>query len=156
MVCLQGLFLKRQQEAAEVIAENSHRFFLRQPLLWNEILHGTYRDRWEAMLRRVTERFVRERGSRGVAERLAMAALVGEENLQRIVQLVRRPAVACTSLPWPMRLCVYTPADAPPPHRCSCMWLQPAAAAVPHGVLALWLPHRPSPWTTRSMHRARR
>eukprot|EP00892_Ulva_mutabilis_P012281 jgi/Ulvmu1/9425/UM051_0053.1 len=84
---LQGLFLKRQQEAAVVIAENSQRFFLRQPLLWTEILHGTYRDRWERLLRRVTERFMRKRATRGAVERIATGALIGEDHLQHIVQL---------------------------------------------------------------------
>ena len=86
---MQGLFLKRQQEAAVVIAENSHRFFLQQPLLWDEILHGTYRARWAALLRATTDRFMRERASRATLDRLAAAVLVGEERLQQIVQVVR-------------------------------------------------------------------
>lgn len=75
-----------------MIADNSQRFFLRQPLLWNEILHGTYRDRWLRLLRGVTERFVRERAAAGVAERLAAGVLVGEDRLQEIVRVVRSRA----------------------------------------------------------------
>ena len=88
---LQGLFLKRQQQAAEVLADVSKNTFLAQELLWDEVFHGVWKDRWHALLQRVTDSFVRQRVQAGAAQRIASAMLLGEERLARIVRVARRP-----------------------------------------------------------------
>jgi uncharacterized membrane protein YheB (UPF0754 family) len=86
---LQGLFLKRQHEASEILAATSKNIFLAQDELWREVFRGEWRDRWLALLERVTDGFVRRRLTAHGTRRVAAALLLGEERLARIIREAR-------------------------------------------------------------------
>lgn len=86
---VQGLFLKRQQEAAAAMASMSKHTFIAQPALWREVFTGAWHDRWERLLRDTVEAFVRKKLAAGPLRRMLGAVLLGEARLQRIVSQVR-------------------------------------------------------------------
>lgn len=83
---LQGLFLKRQQEAAVIIAAITVEYFLVQEFLWNEIFFGKNKHKWHSLLARVTDRFLREQVERSASSRVAAAVVIGEERLQKLTK----------------------------------------------------------------------
>lgn len=85
---VQGLFLKRQYEASVELARASKEHFLAQDALWTEVFSGAWRDRWDALLESVTANHVRRRVNQNVQRRLAVALLLGEDRLRRVLREV--------------------------------------------------------------------
>lgn len=84
---LQGLFLKRQQEAAKVIAAFSLEYFLVQDYIWNEVFFGKNQNKWHALLQRATDKYMRQQVQQNAQGRVAAAVLLGEAHMQRIARV---------------------------------------------------------------------
>lgn len=85
---VQGLFLKRQQEASVQLALLCKRQFLAQEQLWEEVFYGVWKDKWLELLAGVTERFVRRSIQGNMSHRVAVALLLGDQRLKVMLRQV--------------------------------------------------------------------
>jgi hypothetical protein len=85
---LQGLFLKRQQEASLQLALLCKHQFLVQEQIWEEVFHGVWQHKWLALLERVTEQFVRRSLGVNMTHRVAAALLIGDTRMRAVLRQV--------------------------------------------------------------------
>ncbi|GMH42194.1 hypothetical protein BSKO_10113 [Bryopsis sp. KO-2023] len=83
---IQGVFLKRQHEAAAMIAELSEREFMRVDLFFDEIINGKNKHMFHAMLQEVTEEYLD--GVSTTAEKIAAPLILGDNAAQRVREIV--------------------------------------------------------------------
>eukprot|EP01025_Chloroclados_australasicus_P012450 TRINITY_DN15732_c0_g1_i1.p2 TRINITY_DN15732_c0_g1~~TRINITY_DN15732_c0_g1_i1.p2 ORF type:complete len:370 (-),score=14.09 TRINITY_DN15732_c0_g1_i1:73-1182(-) len=79
---LQGAFLKRQKEASAKVAELAQDYFLQQSLIWNEILTGAYREKFDSLLDDAIKKHLQQYTT--TASKLAINLILGWEYYQEI------------------------------------------------------------------------
>jgi uncharacterized membrane protein YheB (UPF0754 family) len=78
---LHGVFLRRQQEVSAEFARLSKYHFCNAENLWNEMMHGTYKDRFEALVRRNVDSFVEKTLGHGGS---LVKSMIGTEKYEAI------------------------------------------------------------------------